>query len=145
MKKDPWVCRFLVLLSFVLFDFLVTWVSVARPIEEGNVLARAFMQFFGIYPGLVIFGLFIASFLFTILFSCKLLFTGNSKWISLIGSLAIDVCFGWFIAGGHFVGGTSWFWLAPELVRHCLGAGLYLLVLSLLSATSFWNTLPANK
>lgn len=142
VKKDIWVSRFLVLSGFALFDFLVTWVSVTRPIEEGNMLARTFMEFFGIYLGLAIFGFFIAGFLFSILYSCKLLFASKGRWTSLIGSFAVDVCFGWFVAGGHFVGGTSWFWLAPDLVRHCLGAGLYLLMLSLFLARPFRKKLP---
>lgn len=137
--KDTWILRFLILLGFVMFDFLATWTSISYPLEENNALARASMGFFGVYLGLALFGFFIASLLFLILCFCRSLFSGRTKLASLVGSLIIDFCFGWFIAGVHFVGGTSWFWLAPDLIRHCLGAGLYLLVLYLLLAKTTWK------
>lgn len=132
--RDIWISRSLILSGFVMFDFLVTWFSISRPVEEGNLLVRTFMELFGISLGLALFGLFIASLLFLILCFCKLLFANRGEKTSLIGGLGLDVCFSWFVAGVHFVGGTSWFWLAPDLMRHCLGAGLYLAVLYLF----FW-------
>ncbi|MGB9713964.1 MAG: hypothetical protein ACPLZC_03175 [Candidatus Bathyarchaeales archaeon] len=39
--------------------------------------------------------------------------------------VGIDFVFAWFIAGLHFSGGTSWFWIAPDMVRQALGAILY--------------------
>jgi hypothetical protein len=129
------------LFGFVLFDLLITWISVSSPIEEANVLVRAFMSSFGVYPGLALFGCFIMGFLFFILYFCKVLLVNMGKWASLIMSLTLDVCFGWFVAGVHFAGGTSWFWFAPDLVRHCLGAGLYLLVLYLFVARSSQKSL----
>jgi len=119
------------LFSFVLFDLIITWASISCPIEEGNVLARAFMGFFGIYSGLALFGFFITGFLFLILYFCKFLLVNGGRLTLIVGSFVVDACFGWFVAGVHFVGGTSWFWLAPSLLRHCLGAGLYFLALVL--------------
>jgi len=132
--KSIWIYRFSLLFSFVLFDLLITLISIKSPIEEGNVLVRAFMGFFGVYLGLALFGCFIMIFLFFVLSFCKLLLGNMDKWASIIISFVVDVCFGWFVAGLHFVGGTSWFWLAPDLARHCLGAGLYLMVLYLFQA-----------
>jgi hypothetical protein len=126
------------LLSFVLFDVLVTFVSVSGPIEEGNLLTRDFMSFFGVYLGLAFFCFFIAGFLFFTISVCRLLLVNCGKWTLITSSFIVDVCFGWFVAGVHFVGGTSWFWLAPDLLRHCLGAGLYLLALYVLM-TKFWR------
>lgn len=143
--KDIWALRFLVLFGFLSFDFLITWVSVSHPAEEGNLLARALMHSFGIYPGLALFGLSIVGLLLTILCFCRFLFTGKGKWTLLVGSLVVDVCFGWFVAGAHFVGGTSWFWLAPELLRHFLGTGLYLLLLLLLLRPHLKSTVQNVK
>lgn len=142
--KDIWTFRFLVLLGFLSFDFLITLVFVSYPAEEGNLLARTFMESFGISLGLTLFGLFVAGLLLSILCFCKLLFIGKGKWTLLIGGFVVDVCFSWFVAGVHFAGGTSWFWLAPELLRHCLGAGLYLLLLNLFLGRPSLKSLTAR-
>jgi hypothetical protein len=126
--RDVWAFRFLVLFVFLSFDFLVTWSAVSVPAEEGNLLARAFMILFGTHLGLALFGLFVAVLLLAILCFSRLLFLGKSKWTLVLGGFILDACLGWFIAGVHFAGGTSWFWLAPELTRQSLGAGIYLLL-----------------
>lgn len=136
--RDIWIYRFLLLLTFVLFDVLATSVSISGPIDEGNMLTRIFMNSLGVYLGLAFFGLFIAGFLFFTVAVCRLLVVNCGKLASTISSFVIDGCFSWFVAGVHFVGGTSWFWFAPDMLRHCLGAGLYLLALYLFMV-KFWH------
>lgn len=129
--RNIWIFRSLTLNSFILFDLLTTMTSISHSSEEGNALARTSIVMFGIYPGLALFGLFVTGLLISILCFCKLLLNGRSGKAFLTYSFFMDICFGWFVAGTHFVGGTSWFWLAPDLLRHCLGAGFYFLLLSL--------------
>jgi len=52
--------------------------------------------------------------------------------ISLITETLVDVIFGWFLAGLHFSGGTSWFWNAPAWNRHFFGTCLYMVAAFLL-------------
>ena len=52
--------------------------------------------------------------------------------IGMITEVFVDVIFGWFIAGLHFSGATSWFWHAPELNRHVLGTCIYVVAAFLL-------------
>ncbi|MEM3443069.1 MAG: hypothetical protein QXM86_04350 [Candidatus Bathyarchaeia archaeon] len=44
---------------------------------------------------------------------------------AVVVEIGLDIVFAWFIAGLHFSGGSSWFWIAPDLVRQALGAILY--------------------
>jgi len=44
-----------------------------------------------------------------------------------IVEVGVDAVFAWFIAGLHFSGGTSWFWVAPDLMRQAFGALLYVI------------------
>lgn len=124
--KDIWVFRFLILLGFASFDSLTTWASISRLAEEGNLFARAFMQTLGIPLGLTLFYSLIAGFLLLILGLCKLMFTGRTGPAASAAVFILDVFLAWFVAGAHFVGGTSWFWSTPNLFCNFLGAGIYL-------------------
>jgi hypothetical protein len=127
--KDIWIFRFAALFSFVLFDSLTTWISISNLVEEGNSFARMFMESLGITLGLILFVGIISCFLFLILCFCRSMFNGRSGSAVTAGILLLDILLGWFVAGAHFVGGTSWFWIAPDSMRHFLGAGLYLAIL----------------
>lgn len=98
------------------------------------------MQTFGISFGLVLFSMIIGSILAAILLLSKFIMANLKGAIGLIIILALDLCFAWFVAGMHFVGGTSWFWLAPEIVREVMGAGLYLI-----SFYSIWLAVGNRK
>ena len=134
IKKDVWTYRFIILLGFLLFDLTTTLVSISSPSQEGNALARTSMMHFGTHFGLVLFGFFIVTFLVIILWFCKFLFSGKDKWTFFVGIFVVDVSLGWFIAGVHFVGATSWFCFSSEFLRHCLGTSIYFLTLYLLIA-----------
>ncbi len=57
------------------------------------------------------------------------------KFQSRIGGvleILVDLVFAWFVAGLHFGGGTSWFWMAPDTIRQAVGAILYVTIALLL-------------
>ncbi len=138
--KSSWILRFSILFGFVIFDLLSTRFFISGLAEEGNSYARALMQTFGISFGLVLFSMIIGSILAAILLLSKFIMANLKGAIGLIIILALDLCFAWFVAGMHFVGGTSWFWLAPEIVREVMGAGLYLI-----SFYSIWLAVGNRK
>jgi hypothetical protein len=52
--------------------------------------------------------------------------------VKTVGIVTLDFGLAWFVAGAHFVGGTSWFWPVPEMLRHIIGASIYVLALTAL-------------
>lgn len=97
------------------------------PWEEANVYARFFMESFGVQAGLTLF-VFVANFpIYVTLSLDSHLVRFPAKMAAIVESLT-DLVFAWFIAGLHFSGGTSWFWSASDVVRHVLGAVLYLII-----------------
>jgi uncharacterized integral membrane protein len=129
----PWAARFIVLQSFVVFDLSITLLSLSSMSNEGNVFARVFMEVLGFPAGLVLFSIIVTGILLLILRFCRHMFSNASGMVKTVGTIALDFSMAWFVAGVHFVGGTSWFWLAPELLRHFIGASIYFMVL-----TAFW-------
>ena len=123
-----WLKRISVLFAFIFLDYLVTLVLCTTPVEEGNLLARSFMEAYGIPLGLTLFDL-IANLPIYIMLSL------NSHLINLppkllrVGEILVDVVFAWFIAGLHFNGAASWVWFAPDLIRQALGASLYSVII----------------
>ena len=134
-----WTARFFVLQSFVVFDLLVTWLSLSSLVEEGNIFARAFMGILGVPSGLVLFSGIVTLVLLLILWFCSHMFDNTCGMMKTVGIIALDFSLAWFVAGVHFVGGTSWFWFAPELLRQFIGAGIYFVVLSALWLGSVRN------
>lgn len=138
--KSLWTMRFFVLLGFVVFDLLSTRCFISGLAEEGNSYARVLMQTFGISAGLILFSVAIAGILALILYLSKSIVANRKGTAGLTIVLGLDICFAWFVAGMHFVGGTSWFWLAPEIVRSLMGAGIYLVVFY-----SIWLAISSRK
>jgi hypothetical protein len=114
-----------------MFDYFCTLACCRAPYQEANIYARAFMENLGILQGLT---------LFVILFNLPIyvLLTLDShiiKFQSKIGNaleILVDLVFAWFVAGLHFGGGTSWFWMAPDTIRQAAGAMLYVAMAVLL-------------
>ena len=127
--KNIWTIRFVLLLSFVLFDFLTTFFIISDINQEGNLLAKAAMNAFGIHLGLSLFSLYVSSFLLLIILSCRGLLPNQKNKLTFTLFVVLDFCFGWFIAGSHFVGGTSWFLNASPLLRQVLGFTVYFLLI----------------
>jgi hypothetical protein len=121
------------------FDLSITWLSLSDLAEEGNIFARAFMEILGLPFGLVLFSSIVTFVLLLILWFCSHMFDNTSGMMKTAGIIALDFSLAWFVAGVHFVGGTSWFWLAPELLRHFIGAGIYFAVLTALWLGSVRN------
>ena len=134
-KNNLWLKRAALLFGFTLLDYITTLLFITTPIEEGNLLVRAFMESYGIFLGLTIFDLLINIPIYLIL--CF-----NSHFVSLPQKLSkitdpvIDVFLAWFVAGHHYNGATSWFWTAPELIRQLTGFSIYLVIAAIASQAS---------
>ena len=126
-KNDFWVKRIHVLSCFSLLDYLVTLVLYTLSAQEGNLLARSFMEAYGIPLGLTPFDA-LANLPIYVILCLDSHFINLPVRSSRIVEVFTDAIFAWFIAGLHFNGATSWVWFAPDLVRQGLGASLYLLI-----------------
>jgi hypothetical protein len=130
-RNNHWLRRIALVFAFTLFDYFSTLAFCRTPYEEANVYARAFMESFGILSGLT---------LFVLVFNLPIYVTLSldSHIVKLPFKIAValeifvDAVFAWCVAGLHFSGGTSWFWIASDLTRQTLGAILYLTVAILL-------------
>lgn len=130
-RNNHWLKRTALILAFTMFDYFCTLACCRAPYQEANIYARAFMENLGILQGLT---------LFVILFNLPIyvLLTLDShiiKFQSKIGNaleILVDLVFAWFVAGLHFGGGTSWFWMAPDTIRQAAGAMLYVAMAVLL-------------
>ncbi|MBS7615278.1 hypothetical protein KEJ18_06080 [Candidatus Bathyarchaeota archaeon] len=125
VPQGTWLWRTIILLGFIFLDFLVTVLLCTNPYAEGNLLARSFMQIYGIVQGLAIFDLLMTiPIYFILVFDSYLIrYTGP---YSTFAELFVDVALGWVVAGAHFNGALSWLWEAPHLTRQMIGLGLYL-------------------
>lgn len=134
-KNNLWLKRAALLFGFILLDYLTTLIFIKAPAEEGNLLVRAFMENYGILPGLTIFDILINLPIYLII--CV-----NSHFVTLPSRLSkivdpiIDVFLAWFVAGYHYSGATSWFWTSPDLLRQTAGLSIYVLVLAVASQAS---------
>jgi hypothetical protein len=126
-KKGFWVKRISVLSCFILLDYLVTAIFCTMPAQEGNLLARSFMEAYGIPLGLTPFDA-LANLPIYVILCLDSHFINLPVRSSRIIEVFTDTIFAWFIAGLHFNGATSWIWFAPDVVRQALGASLYLLI-----------------
>jgi hypothetical protein len=124
-RNNAWMKRIILASAFIFFDYASTLVFCRNFQEEANPLARLFMENLGIFLGLTLFVLLINVPIYVTL-------SVDSHVVRLPSRLAVpfgvlvDVAFAWWIGGAHFLGGSSWFWVAPDLTRQVLGAILYL-------------------
>ena len=124
-KNNHWSRRIILIFAFILFDYLSTIVFCKNPSEEANVYARTFMEWLGIPAGLTLF-VFLANLPIYVTLSLDSHLVKFPMKIAIIVELFTDFIFAWFIAGMHFNGGTSWFWIATDVERQFLGMILYL-------------------
>jgi hypothetical protein len=134
-KNNLWLKRAGLLFGFVLLDYLATLIFIKTPIEEGNLLVRAFMENYGILLGLTIFDLLINLPIYLIICFNSHFVTLSSR-LSKIVDPVIDVFLAWFVAGYHYSGATSWFWTSPDLIRQTAGFSIYILTLAVASQAS---------
>jgi len=127
--RNTWVQRMLLLSLFILLDYLVTLLMITYPNQEANLLARSFMETFGVGFGLTIFSLLINMPIYLILGLLAFYPQPLSIATSPFACSGLDVAFAWFVAGTHFSGALSWILIGPSLLYQLTGAGLYLLIL----------------
>jgi hypothetical protein len=130
-KNNIWLKRTCLLFGFILLDYFVTLTFCTTPMEEANPYVGAFMEKYGVFWGLTIFD-------FLINFPIYLILCFNSHFLSLPVQLSkilepiVDVILAWFLAGAHFNGAASWFWVAPDWIRQITGFGIYLFIAMIL-------------
>jgi len=126
-KNNKWLKRICILFAFILLDYFATLALCTTPAEEANPYLRIFLEKYGIAVGLTIFDFFIS-------FPIYLILCFDSHFISLPARLSriveplVDVILAWFLAGAHFNGATSWFWIAPDSIRQVTGFSIYLVI-----------------
>ena len=134
-KNNLWLKRAILLFGFILLDYLATLIFINTPVQEGNLLVRAFMENYGILVGLTIFDILINIPIYLII--CL-----NSHFVTLPPNLAkyvdpiVDAFLAWFVAGYHYSGATSWFWTSPDVLRQTVGFSLYMLIYVVASQAS---------
>jgi hypothetical protein len=126
-RDNHWQKRIALVFSFILFDYFSTLTFCHAPFEEANPYARAFMESFGISPGLTLF-VMLANLPLYISLSLDSNIIKLPKKAATIVEPFVDIIFAWFVAGAHFSGGTSWFWCSQDLMRQAFGAFLYLAI-----------------
>jgi len=127
-QNNFWLKRASVLFTFIFLDYLVTLILCHAPADEGNLLARGFMETYGIPLGLTLFDL-IANLPIYLVLSLNSHFANLPPRLSRIVETSADCAFAWFIAGLHFNGAASWLWFAPDVLRQAMGASVYLAVI----------------
>ena len=131
--RSVWSQRMLLLTLFILIDYIITLLLVSYPGEEANVLARSFMETFGIPFGLTIFSLLVNLPIFLVLGLLALCPRYLSFTQSAFATPGLDVAFAWFVAGTHFNGALSWIVPGPSLLYQITGAALYLDIIFVIS------------
>ena len=124
VPRGVWLRRAFLLFAFIFLDFMVTIFFCRTPHCEGNLLARSFMQIYGIEAGLAIFDFLLGLPIYVILTIDSHLIR-YTKQHSTKAELMIDLALGWLVAGAHFNGAASWFWSASSIVRQLSGCILY--------------------
>jgi hypothetical protein len=127
-KNNFWLKRISILFAFIFLDYLVTLFLCTAPADEGNLLARSFMEAYGILLGLTLFDL-VANLPIYLMFSLNSHLVNLPPKLSRIVETSADFAFAWFIAGLHFNGAASWVWFAPDVLRQALGASIYLFII----------------
>jgi hypothetical protein len=127
-KNNFWLKRLSILFIFIFLDYLVTMLLCTTPNEEGNLIARSFMEAYGIPLGLTFFDL-IANLPIYLMLSMNSHLGNLPPKLSRVVETSADLAFAWFIAGLHFNGAASWVWFAPDVLRQTLGASIYLFII----------------
>ncbi len=130
-RNNRWMKRIVLVLAFVIFDYVSTLAFCRNLYEEANPLARVFMENLGIFSGLTLFVVLINIPVYLTLSIDSHVVKLPSK-LGVPFEILVDVVFAWWIAGLHFGGGSSWFWTGSDLMRQGLGAALYLCLAVLL-------------
>lgn len=130
-RRNHWSKRIALIFSFILFDYLSTLAFCRVPSAEANLYARVFMENLGISWGLTLFVLAANLPIFMLMNLDSHVIKIPSR-IAVVIEIFIDTVFAWFIAGLHFSGGASWFWISQDLTRQASGAALYLFLAFLL-------------
>jgi len=126
-KNDKGLKRICIVFGFILLDYFATLAFCTNPAEEANPHLRVFLENYGIVVGLTLFD-------FLINLPIYLILCFDSHFVSLPPRLSkiveplVDLILAWFLAGAHFSGATSWFWIAPDLMRQATGFGIYLII-----------------
>ena len=143
--RNVWLQKMLLLALFMLLDYIITLLLISYPSEEANVLARSFMEAYGVALGLTLFSLLINLPVFLILS----LLAFYPKYLSFAASpfatTGLDIAFAWFVAGTHFNGALSWIVNGPSLLYQITGAALYLDILFVVSIKSKQRQTKLNK
>ena len=126
-KNNKWLKRICVVFGFILFDYFATLAFCTNPTEEANPHLRMFLENYGIVVGLTMF-----DFLINLPIYLALCFDSHfvilpTRLTKIVEPL-VDLVLAWFLAGAHFSGATSWFWIVPDLMRHAVGFGIYLII-----------------
>ena len=129
LPKGIWLRRTVALSAFIFFDYLVTIILCKHPANEGNLLARGFMQNYGIVLGLTYFDLLMTTPIYVIL-CVDSYFIKSSTGHSTLTGLFTDVGLGWIVAGAHFDGAISWLSEMPAIVGQLTGLVLYVLIVT---------------
>jgi hypothetical protein len=124
VPSGAWLRRTVLLFSFVLLDYFVTLIFCRTPYGEGNLLARNFMETYGIFAGLTIFDLLMAAPVYAVMCIDSYFIRFTEKHSTKV-ELLVDLAIGWLIAGAHFNGAASWLWDAPNMLRQTLGLVIY--------------------
>lgn len=127
-KNNFWLKRISLLFAFIFLDYLVTLFLCRVPADEGNLLARSFMEVYGTPLGLTLF-VSVVNLPVYLMLSLNSYFVNLPPRLSKIIETSADFAFAWFIAGLHFNGAASWIWLAPAVLRQALGASTYLFII----------------
>jgi len=126
-KNNKWLKRICILFGFILLDYFATLAFCTNPAEEANSHLRVFLENYGIVVGLTLFDFLVNLPIYLILCLDSHL-VGLPTRLSKIVEPLVDLILAWFLAGTHFSGATSWFWIAPNLMRQATGFGIYLII-----------------
>ncbi|MGQ9460125.1 MAG: hypothetical protein ACUVRA_02695 [Candidatus Bathyarchaeaceae archaeon] len=126
-KNNRWLKRIFIVFSFILLDYFATLAFCTSPAEEANPHLRVFLESYGIVVGLTLFDFLINLPIYLILCFDSHLVSLPARFSKIVEPL-VDLVLAWFLAGAHFSGATSWFWVVPDLTRQAVGFGIYLII-----------------
>jgi len=126
-KKNHWMRRTIIVLGFIFSDCAATLAFCAAPNQEASIVARMFMQNLGIPSGLTTF-VFLSNLPIYVVLSLDSHVIRLPTRVDVAVELTVDFAFAFSIAGPHFYGGSSWFWLAPDSIRYLRGILYYLMM-----------------
>ena len=126
-KNNKWFKRICLVFGFILLDYFATLAFCTNPAEEANPYLRGFLENYGIVVGLTLFDFLINLPIYLILCFDSHLVSLPTRLLKIVEP-SVDLILAWFLAGAHFSGATSWFWIVPDLMRQAVGFGIYLII-----------------